>query len=67
MPNKRLLLSLLSMVAVLAFTNRFAVAQARPESDPRKRPSMSKRLIRRPPSSLPNGWSRPRGKRRLTQ
>jgi ABC-type thiamine transport system substrate-binding protein len=35
MPNKKLLLSLLSVVAVLAFTNRLAVAQARPESDPR--------------------------------
>ena len=29
------MLSLLSVVAVLAFTNRLAVAQARPESDPR--------------------------------
>jgi iron(III) transport system substrate-binding protein len=35
MPNKKLLLSLLSVVAVLAFTNRLAVAQARPESDSR--------------------------------
>ena len=35
MPNKKLFLSFLSVVTVLAFTNRFAVAQARPESDPR--------------------------------
>lgn len=33
MPNTKLLLSLLSVVAVLAFNNRLAVAQARPESD----------------------------------
>src|SRR4029434_6909767 len=35
MPNKKLLLSLLSVVAILAFANRLAVAQAPPESDPR--------------------------------
>ena len=35
MPNKKLLLSLLSMVAVLVFTNGFAIAQAQPETDPR--------------------------------
>ena len=35
MPNKKLLLSLLSMVAVLVFNNGFAIAQAQPETDPR--------------------------------
>jgi hypothetical protein len=35
MVKKKLLLSLLSVVAVLAFSNKLAVAQARPESDPR--------------------------------
>lgn len=35
MVNRKLLLSLLSVVAVLAFTNKLAIAQARPDSDPR--------------------------------
>src|SRR6266446_3939873 len=35
MVNKKLLLSLLSVVAVLAFANKLTIAQARPESDPR--------------------------------
>jgi iron(III) transport system substrate-binding protein len=35
MPNKKTLLSLLSLVAVLALTDKLAIAQARPESDPR--------------------------------
>jgi iron(III) transport system substrate-binding protein len=35
MPNNKRLLSLLALVAVVAFTNKLAIAQARPVSDPR--------------------------------
>src|SRR5258707_11693349 len=35
MVNKKLLLSLLLVVAVLAFANKLTIAQARPETDPR--------------------------------
>src|SRR4029077_19786319 len=35
MVKKKLLLSLLSVVAVLAVTNKLTIAQARPDSDPR--------------------------------
>jgi ABC-type Fe3+ transport system substrate-binding protein len=35
MVNKKLLLSLLSVVVTLAFTNKLVIAQARPEADPR--------------------------------
>ena len=35
MVKKKLLLSLLSVVVVLGLTNELAIAQARPETDPR--------------------------------
>jgi iron(III) transport system substrate-binding protein len=35
MPNKKLLLSLLSLIAIFALTDKLAIAQARPQSDAR--------------------------------